>query len=433
MSVVDRRKTKKSKTAGSSERLKRRYKAHIKKAVQKAVGRRNIKDIDKGGSEKVKISDKDMNEPYFGHGPGGKRSKVLPGNQKTYQTGDIIPRPEGGGGGSGGQGASDSGEGEDEFTFEISQEEFINYMFEDLELPNMLQKMLTSSDEFEYESAGTTKKGRPNQINIIRTLKTAIGRRIALKGGRETEIEEIKNQIAEIEALLEGDGDEKHHAMLEEYRKRLEDLENAKPPAWIDDTDILFDAVEANPVPISKCAMFCVMDVSGSMSDREKDLAKRFFILLYLFLKRNYQVIDVIFIRHHTQAKEVDEQEFFYSRETGGTIVSSSYRLIEEILSATPSRYSPKEWNLYGAQATDGDNWNDDSKLCEQIMVESLLPRFQHWAYIEIPHGQHQDLWHAFKRLELNAPHKVGVKRVDDYGDIWPVFRELFKKKGVDV
>ena len=96
-----------------------------------------------------------------------------------------------------------------------------------------------------------------------------------------------------------------------------------------------------------------------------KDTAKRFFILLYLFLKRNYERIDVVFIRHHTVAKEVDEQEFFYSRETGGTVVSSALKLMHEIVQ---DRYSPNEWNIYGAQASDGDNWNDDSPICSRIL-----------------------------------------------------------------
>ena len=104
--------------------------------------------------------------------------------------------------------------------------------------------------------------------------------------------------------------------------------------------------------------MFCLMDVSGSMDEERKDIAKRFFILLYLFLTRNYERIEVVFIRHHTIAKEVDEDEFFHSRESGGTVVSSALKLMQEIIR---ERYPLTEWNIYAAQASDGDNWDDDS------------------------------------------------------------------------
>ena len=110
------------------------------------------------------------------------------------------------------------------------------------------------------------------------------------------------------------------------------------------------------------------MDVSGSMDEAKKDIAKRFFILLYLFLRKRYDKIEVVFIRHHTSAKEVDEQEFFYSRETGGTVVSSALELLQKIIK---DRYPANEWNIYAAQASDGDNWNNDSPRCKELLEES--------------------------------------------------------------
>src|SRR5690606_17167022 len=101
---------------------------------------------------------------------------------------------------------------------------------------------------------------------------------------------------------------------------------------WLDDFDLKYNLHVKDPAPSSKAVMFCLMDVSGSMNQATKDMAKRFFILLYLFLKRNYEHTEVVFIRHHTSAKEVDEEEFFYSRETGGTIVSSALKLMKQIL-----------------------------------------------------------------------------------------------------
>ena len=172
--------------------------------------------------------------------------------------------------------------------------------------------------------------------------------------------------------------------------------------------------------------MFCLMDVSGSMDQSTKDIAKRFFLLLYLFLQRNYEKTEVVFIRHHTSAKEVDEEEFFYSRETGGTIVSSALKLMDEILT---ERYSPSEWNIYAAQASDGDNWNDDSEACYKVLTEKLMPRLQYFSYIEITSREHQALWRSYESVSSDFPESFAMRQLEEPGDIFPVFRQLFQKK----
>ena len=147
--------------------------------------------------------------------------------------------------------------------------------------------------------------------------------------------------------------------------------------------------------------MFCLMDVSGSMDQQIKDMAKRFYLLLYMFLRRHYERTEIVFIRHHTVAKEVDEQEFFYSRETGGTVVSSALKLMKEVIE---SRYSPNEWNIYGAQASDGDNWNDDSPICRKLLEDELLPLVQYFAYVEITKRNHQALWREYEQVAAQFP-----------------------------
>jgi uncharacterized sporulation protein YeaH/YhbH (DUF444 family) len=107
--------------------------------------------------------------------------------------------------------------------------------------------------------------------------------------------------------------------------------------------------------------MFCLMDVSGSMGEREKDLAKRFFMLLHLFLKRRYERLDIVFIRHTHDAQEVDEHTFFYSRQSGGTIVSTA---LEEMKKIVHDRYATGEWNIYAAQASDGYTQTGDASRC---------------------------------------------------------------------
>ena len=170
--------------------------------------------------------------------------------------------------------------------------------------------------------------------------------------------------------------------------------------------------------------MFCIMDVSGSMNQATKDIAKRFFILLYLFLQRNYDHTDVVFIRHHTSAKEVDEEEFFYSRETGGTIVSSALELMKETIAA---RYPSDDWNIYAAQASDGDNWNDDSPVCHQLLSRDILPLLRYFAYVEITQRDHQSLWTQYEQL-LDAHENFAMQNIADQSDIYSVFREFFRK-----
>ena len=172
--------------------------------------------------------------------------------------------------------------------------------------------------------------------------------------------------------------------------------------------------------------MFCLMDVSGSMDEARKDLAKRFFILLYLFLTRHYERIDLVFIRHHTQAQEVDEDAFFQAKETGGTVVSSALVLMEQIIRA---RYPSGEWNIYGAQASDGDNWHNDSPHCRELLARDILPLCRYFAYIQVVE-QEQNLWHEYALLAEEAPEAFAMRKASTVDQIYPVFRELFSKEG---
>ena len=171
--------------------------------------------------------------------------------------------------------------------------------------------------------------------------------------------------------------------------------------------------------------MIATVDVSGSMNEHMKDLAKRFYSLLYLFLNRRYEHVDVVFIRHTHEASEVDEQTFFYSRETGGTVVSSALVLMDEIARA---RYPTSEWNIYGAQASDGDNWHHDSGRCRELLAEKILPLCRYFAYVQVA-DEEQNLWEEYSALA--AENKVfAIRKVTEANQIYPVFRDLFKKEG---
>ena len=417
--VIDRRLNGKNKSTVNRQRFLRRYKAHIKKAVEEAVGRRSITDIEHG--EQISIPGRDIDEPIFHHGPGGRQTRVFPGNRE-FATGDRIARPEGGGGGGGGNQAGNSGEGEDDFVFQITQEEFLDFMFEDLALPNLIKRHLTGTDTFRTVRAGISQQGNPSRINIVRSMRAAHARRIALSGGSRArlraatkELELLRQQqpdnLVDIKALEEE---------IEQLRARIDRI------PFLDTFDLRYNLLVKHPNPSSKAVMFCLMDVSGSMTQATKDIAKRFFILLYLFLQRNYDKIDVVFIRHHTSAKEVDEEEFFYSRETGGTIVSSALRMMQQIIA---DRYSPAEWNIYCAQASDGDNWNDDSPICRELLIRQLMPAMQYYCYVEITPREHQALWYEYEQVAEHFPDSFAQQQIVEAGDIYPVFRKLFQKR----
>lgn len=414
--VIDRRLNQKHKSTVNRQRFLDRYRKHVKKAVDEAVNSRSITDIDKG--EKISIPTRDVSEPIFSQGMGGEREQVHPGN-KEFVAGDKIPRPPAGRGGRGSK-ASDSGEGEDEFQFQISHDEFLNVMFDGLELPNLVKRHLAGSDVFKTVRAGFSQEGNPNQINIVRSLRSAHARRIALVGKDRRRIKEIE---AELETLDEHSNAETIDQLQAELTKSKAKV---KRIPWLDTFDLKYNLHVKYPVPRSKAVMFCLMDVSGSMNQATKDMAKRFFILLYLFLKRNYDRTEVVFIRHHTSAKEVDEQEFFYSRETGGTIVSSALYLMKDIIQ---DRYPTDQWNIYGAQASDGDNWNDDSGTCYDVLCESIMPLVQHYSYVEITPRDHQALWAAYEDVRAQFPEHFAMQQIVEARDIYPVFRELFQRK----
>jgi len=421
--IIDRRLNSKNKSAVNRQRFLRRYRKHIKKAVADAVNKRSITDMERG--EQISIPSKDISEPVFQHGRGGLNERVLPGN-KDFVGGDHIPRPQGGSGGGGGagSGASDQGEGMDDFVFQITQDEFLDFMFDDLELPNLVKRQLAGNEEFKMRRAGFSDEGSPGRVNIVRTLRSANARRMALTGGKRRRLKTLEEELEQQLGLDDILRDQKKIEALEEEIAQLQ--ARIKRIPWLDDFDLKYNLHVKQPIPRSKAVMFCLMDVSGSMTQATKDMAKRFFVLLYLFLQRNYEHTEVVFIRHHTSAKEVDEEEFFYSRETGGTIVSSALKLLDEILQ---ERYPVEQWNIYTAQASDGDNWNDDSSACSQLLMDSLLPKMQYYSYIEITPREHQALWQEYEQVQARFPEAFAMQQIVDVNDIYPVFRELFQKK----
>jgi uncharacterized sporulation protein YeaH/YhbH (DUF444 family) len=420
--IIDRRLAGKNKSIGNRERFLRRHKEQIRDAVKRAIDGRGIRDIERG--EDIHIPKRDLNEPAFGHGQGGIREIVHPGNQ-DYVRGDRIERPKGGGGGGGGGQASDAGEGEDDFVFSLSREEFMQVFFEDLALPNLTRTQLAEVPEWKSHRAGFSSDGTPNNLHVVRSMRGAIGRRIALGATSRRSLRELEAQLAQMKASLQP-GDEVAERAIQALEDEIQVLrQRVERIPYLDPIDLRYRSRVKVPVPTSKAVMFCLMDVSGSMDEGRKELSKRFFILLYLFLTRHYEKIDLVFIRHHTQAQEVDEENFFHARETGGTVVSSALVLMEEVIKA---RYNPSEWNIYGAQASDGDNWHHDSGRCRELLNDKILPLCRYYAYVQVA-DEEQNLWEEYTQL-LEANRHFAMRKATSAAQIYPVFRDLFKKEG---
>ena len=428
---IDRRLNPKGKSLANRQRFLRRARAQIREAVQKSLKDSAVADI--GKERKIKISTKGTQEPRFRLDPksGGEHDFVLPGN-KEFTPGDEIKKPRSGDG-QGGKQASDSGEGEDDFEFTMTQDEILDIFFEDLELPNLVRTTLKETPSKTWRRAGITTSGSPNQINLVRTMRNSFGRRLALKRPRPQDIAALEEEIARLER--EGAPGEETAGKIAALKIEL-DKANAKRKwiAFVDPIDVRYNAFTEQPVPTSQAVMFCLMDVSGSMGEREKDLAKRFYMLLHLFLKRRYERVDIVFIRHTHDAQEVDEQEFFYSRQSGGTIVSTA---LDKMLEIQKERYATADWNIYAAQASDGYTQSGDARRCVEMLNGEIMPLCQYYAYIEILDEREMEvfasedsgaeLWRAYRTVAELWPN-FATKRISKPADIFPVFRELFKK-----
>ena len=418
--IIDRRKNPGGKSSGNRQKFLKRTKEEIRKSIHEKLGGRSIKGS--GDDQDVTINRKGISEPSFGHkSDSGSRDIVLPGNE-DFVEGDLLQKPQGGEGGSGSQGSPD-GEGEDDFQFALSNDEFVNILFEDLELPHMISKENKVVEKVEMHRSGFTNDGNPAQLNLEKSMINSMGRRIALQKPK-------MRKIRELEALLETEEDEDRRLELEEEIRSLRI--RARSVAFIDPVDLRYNNFTTSPKPSSQAVVFFVMDVSASMTEHHKDLAKRFFMMLNLFISRKYKRVDAVFIRHHTQAKECDEEEFFTGRESGGTVVSSAFELAKDIMD---ERYSPSEWNIYFAQASDGDNWSDDNGKLLEIIQNDILPVSQFFSYIEVgePRGMGMLGGFAHQLMEVydnivGSNQNMVAERVQKPSDVYPIFRKIFSK-----
>ena len=416
MHIVDRRLNPGGKSLENRQRFLRRARALLKRAVYQSTQGRDVQDILKGGEIGIPLDG--MEEPRLRRGSSGTQQHVLPGN-KTFIEGDIIARPEGGGGGKprdGGQGV-----GEDAFRFILTREEFLDLFLDDLELPDLAKRRLANADQVNPVRAGYSVTGSPANIAVNRTMRLAMMRRVALHRPKPELLAQLNADIAECH-------DVERRLALEAEVRALE--AKARRIPYIDPIDIRYRRFDNEPKPVAQAVMFCLMDVSGSMSEHMKDLAKRFYMLLYIFLTRQYRRVEIVFIRHTDSAEEVDEDTFFHSPATGGTQVSSALAAMQKIV---VERYPPADWNIYGAQASDGDNAHSDGTAAEQLLKGVILPISQYFAYLEVGEAgrastSRSALWTLYERIRAGAP-QLSMRKVNSRSEIYPVFHDLFQRR----
>ncbi len=415
INIVDRRKNPKGKSSENRQRLLKRVDAQIKKALPDIVKNTNVKDLT-SSKEKIKIPIKGISEPQFTYNKdSGDKKHVHPGN-KEYTEGDKVDKPKGGQGGGGNRGTNDPSVTEDDFTISISMEEFLDYFFKDLELPDMVKKHLNSIVDFKQKRAGFSRYGNPSRLNIVRSYKSSMARKMASKIFFDKKIKEIEDKL---KTKLTDD----ERILLEKELDKFKKM--AMTISFMEEVDLQYNQYEKVAVPVTSAVMFCIMDISGSMGVKEKDISKRFFMLLYMFLTKQYERIEIVFIRHHTSAKEVTEEEFFNSRESGGTIVFPALEMMNKIIE---EKY-PKDWNIYAAQASDGDTWDkSDADNCYKILDTNILNKVQYMVYIEVCRTNDGDLWNNYNSLS-NKRENFEIGKISEVGQIWNVFQDFFKKK----
>lgn len=418
INIVDRRKNPSGKSSSNRQRFLKRIEGQIKKALPDIIKNTSVKDLT-SSKDKVKVPVRGIDEPQFSYDRDtGDKKWVHPGN-KEYSEGDTIEKPKSGQGKGGRKGSNDPSVTEDEFTVSISRDEFLDYFFKDLELPDMVKKHLNSIVDWKQKRSGYSQYGNPSRLNVVRSYKNSMTRRMASQIFFDKKIKEIEEKLKDLKL---SDLDRTHlEAELDKFKKMRLTV------GFMEEIDLRYNNFEKYPVPTTCAVMFCIMDVSGSMGEKEKDIAKRFFMLLYMFLTKQYEKIEIVFIRHHTEAKEVNEEEFFNSKESGGTVVIPALEMMSKIIR---ERYS-KNWNIYAAQASDGDVWDKtDADECYRILDVDILNKIQYMVYIEVCRDSDSDLWNNYRALSEKR-NNFEIGKIHSVGQIWTVFQDFFKKKAV--
>lgn len=436
--IIDRRKNDKGKSSVNRRKFIQRVRGQLKDSIKESIRDLDLKDLAGPGKKKVKIPFRNLDEPHFHHDGTGINDMVRPGNDK-FVPGDRINRPQGGEGA--GRKGSPDGESVDDFKFHLTKEEFLDLFFENCELPDLMKKSFALLNEEELRRQGFTSDGPPAAMSIIRSMRKAKARRFGLRALKQKKLRRLEGEREELIAhitkmLTNGEDVTEERAKLVELDKEIESLKKRlENIPFLDPMDLQYHHWEKIQLPSVQAVVFLVMDVSGSMTELLKELAKSFFLLMYLFLERSYERVEIVYVKYHSIAKITDAEDFYYGQETGGTVASSALQLVYDTIT---EKYPTSMWNAYVAHASDGDNFGHDNLEVINIITQKLLPLLQYYAYVQINAEEIQawwnslddedNLWQVFKKLKEDH-RNLDAALVENAKDVYPVFLKLFEKR----
>jgi uncharacterized sporulation protein YeaH/YhbH (DUF444 family) len=428
--LIDRRKSGKGKSTPNRQKLIKRIKYFVKTSTPQNIGKQGgitgNSGMSSGGSSPIKVAGKALEEPFFCYGLQDAKTLVLIGNTEYDRGDEIHISEEERQGRGGGQGEG----GEDDFVVNIARDEFLDLYYEDCELPNLVHERFTEKTDNTWHHAGFASNGTPAQLSIIRTYKQSIGRQRAMVGALQDEKQKLEEKL---KAASEEEATQLK-LQIEELDRKIAIAEG------FDDSDLRFRKKEAQPLKTVDAVIFFLMDISGSMGEKEKTIARRWFALQYGFIKRRYPSTELVFIAHTDEAFEMSEDDFFSTRINGGTSASTALKLVNKIIK---ERYDPNQTNIYVSHASDGDNWEDDNqRVYDEMLGEgNLLAKIQLFNYVEVGdrsawagafnnNPSDSGLWSTYS----NVQEKVGVYKLilallPTPDECYHIFKKVFKKK----
>lgn len=365
---------------------RKRHRQLVEDAIKKNMGDIIADEsiIGQAQDKKIKIPVKGIKEYQFIYGKNQQGAGSGTGGEERGQV--VGKAGEQQGSGASGKGQAGSEPGEDVFETEITLEELVQYLFEDLQLPDMERKKFAAVEsERKCKLSGYQRKGIPPRLAKKRSV-----------------IEKLKRTQS---ALRDSQADRK-----DEHSPFIED-------------DLRYRRVKEDIRRHSNAVVICIMDTSGSMDQTRKYLARSFYFLLYQFVRYKYEHVEVVFVAHSTEAREVDEQQFFHKGESGGTFISSGYAKALEIIE---QRYNPAIWNIYAFHCSDGDNWSEDNAKAIALAQE-LCEICNLFGYGEIAVYPGWNTIRQQFQKNIKADNFVTASIVSKE-DVWPAFKSILEK-----
>ena len=390
MSDFIRHKTVADRAAGDRRRHRAKIEDAIKRGVTDVVAEESI--IGQDGKKKIRVPVRGIKEYRFVYGENQKNDRVGSAPNKDIRRGQKVGEDPSQ---KQGKNPSASGDkpGEEYYEVEITLEELTDYLFSDLELPDLEKKKMMRVSGEKFKRHGYRSQGIRPRLDKKKSFKQLIKRRKASKFAKQ---------------------DESHD----------------QEEIGFHDNDLRYKHIKVKEREASNAVIFFLMDISGSMTKLKKYLARSFYFLLYHFLRSKYEHVEIVFVAHDTSAYEVSEEQFFKRGNAGGTLVSTGLEKVQELIAG---RYHPTNWNVYCFQCSDGDNWPQDMQKTK-ILIEQLKTQCQLFGYCEIrpasdiPNWDRGDdrqtiLWEAY---DMMADRMFKLVNIHSKSDIWPSFKRLF-------